>query len=322
MQRFLVLSACFFAVLASTAIVSVHAQPGRGFIPEIVGKLAAKPLAEVSGMVKSRSYPGTYWVVNDSGDRARIFAIDASGKTILPTYSRFSYYGEEKEGSKKQWEGFRVLFGENRDWEAMTIDDNYLYVADTGNNFNNRRDLAIYLLSEIDPTASTQSAVIRKLPVAYPEQDSFPGRGELHYDSEALFAADGSLYLITKHRKRSGRGFERGANLYRLDTNYTERDNLLTLVDSNANMLAVTGAELSPDGQRLAVITYDALWLFDRPEQGDMWLSSPSRQVPLDTAVMQQVETVMWDDDQTLLLTNEQRDLFRISLEDMAAFAQ
>jgi len=30
----------------------------------------------------------------------------------------------------------------------------------------------------------------------------------------------------------------------------------------------------------------------------------------------------MWDDDQTLLLTNEQRDLFRISLEDMAAFAQ
>lgn len=269
-------------------------------------------------MAKSRSYPDTFWVVNDSGDSARIFAINHEGKMILPTYSRFSYYGEEKEKGKKQWEGFRVLYGKNVDWEAMTIDDKYLYVADTGNNFNNRRDLGIYLLSEIDPTASTQSAVIRFLPVAYPEQEAFPGRGERHYDSEALFSADGKLYLITKHRKRTGlNSYEAGANLYRLDTDYTERDNLLTLIDSNGNMTAVTGAELSPDGQTLAVISYEDLWLFERPASGDKWLSAPARRYPLDTGVFRQVETVVWDDDATLLLTNEQRDLFRVSLAEL-----
>jgi hypothetical protein len=58
--------------------------------------------------------------------------------------------------------------------------------------------------------------------------------------------------------------------------------------------------------------------LFDRPRQGDKWLSSPARRYSLDTGVVRQVETVVWDNDQTLLLTNEQRDLFRISLAELA----
>ena len=306
---------------AAIAFLSANSQPaGRGFALPLAATIDARPLAEVSGMARSRSYSGTYWVTNDSGDTARIFAIDADGKTILPTYSRFSYYGEESEKGKKQWEGFRVLNGRNVDWEAMTIDANYLYVADTGNNFNDRRDLGIYALSEIDPTASTQSAVIKFMPVAYPEQVDFPDMDNLHFDAEALFSADDKLYLVTKHRKRRVfNTYEKGANLYRLDTQYTDRDNLLTLVDSNPDILAATGAELSPDGSTLAVISYTDLWLFDRPAAGDLWLSSGFRRYPLDTDVARQIETVAWADDATLLLTNEQRDLFRVTLAELAA---
>jgi len=301
---------------AITFIVS-NSLAATGFAPRIVAKITSGPLSEISGMVKSRSYPDTYWVVNDSGAEAKIFAINSKGQNIIPTYSRFSYYGEKEEPGKKQWQGFNVLYSKNIDWESMTADDNHIYVADTGNNFNMRRNLGIYMLSEIDPTASTQSAAIKHMPVSYPQQMEFPGKGKKHFDSEALFSADGKLYLITKHRTPSGLGMEPGANLYRLDTDYTERDNLLTLVDSNENMLAVTGAELSPDGQTLAVISYEALWLFDRPKEGDRWLSSTSKHYPLNTAVLRQVETVIWDDDNTLLLSNEQRDLFRIELAEL-----
>ncbi len=73
--------------------------------------------------------------------RTRLFAINREGNTIIPTFSRFSYYGEEEVEGKEQWPGFRVLYAENIDWESMTIDENYLYIADTGNNSNDRRDL-------------------------------------------------------------------------------------------------------------------------------------------------------------------------------------
>ena len=315
MKKLIYTSLSLTGIIAAIAFLSVHSQPQGGLVPEPAGRMSVQAISEVSGMVRSRSYPNTYWVINDSGNDARLFAINRDGNAIIPTFSKFSYYGEERERGKDPWPGFRVLYTQNVDWESMTADDNYLYVADTGNNFNNRRDLVIYLLSEIDPTASTQSAAIRTLPVRYPEQVEFPGSGPRHYDSEALFSADGKLYLITKHRK--GLNYEAGAKLYRLDTDYTDQPNFLVLVDSNADVLAATGAELSPDGQRLAVISYTALWLFDRPQTGDLWLSSTARRYPLDTAAVKQVETVIWDDDDTLILSNEQRELFHIDLKTL-----
>src|SRR5690606_35909131 len=121
----------------------------------------------------------------------------------------------------------------------------------------------------------TRSAVIRKLPVAYPEQSAYPDPDERHYDAESLFVDRGRLYLITKHRKGwtlfDGLfdSMKAGASLYRLDTRFTEEVNQLTLIDSHPLLTAATGAELSPDGQTLAVISYSDLWLFDRPAHGD-----------------------------------------------------
>jgi len=290
-----------------------YTLPQEGLRPDVMGKIAAKSISEVSGMAKSAGYENTYWVVNDSRNGTRLFAVNREGNTIIPTFSRFSYYGEEKVEGKELWPGFRVLYAENIDWASMTIDESYLYIADTGNNFNNRRDLGIYLISEIDPTASTQSAAIRFIPVHYPEQEEFPGLGERHYDSEALFLFEDSLYLITKHRDQSG-SFEPGANLYRLDSNDEDASNALTLIENHPKMMAVTGAELSPDGSMLAVISYNDLWIFDRPEQGDHWLSSSHRRYPLDTLYVGQVETIIWDDDSTLVISNEQRTLYVVDL--------
>lgn len=43
--------------------------------PEVPGRVA-EPLREVSGIVASRTRPGSFWVHNDSGDSARLFRID------------------------------------------------------------------------------------------------------------------------------------------------------------------------------------------------------------------------------------------------------
>lgn len=286
---------------------------------EVLARVEAEPISEMSGIVKSRGRDNLYWVHNDSGDTARIFAINAQGENVMPTYSKFSYYGEEAVEGKELWQGFVVLFAENVDWEDMTSDENYIYIADMGNNGNARQDLGIYLISEIDPTASTQSASIKHMPVSYPEQQAFPP-GVWNFDSESLFSADGSLYVITKH-KVPGSIFDwvSGANLYRLDTSFSDQDNILTLVDSNDDITAATSAEVSPDGQTLAVLTYTALWLFDKPDSGDAWLSSSFSKIDLDPDNVRQTEAVTWENNEVVLITNEQRDMFRINLAESLA---
>lgn len=307
-------------VLAGTVLVPAFlhaAEERKALVPEVHARVLSAPINEMSGIVKSRKRDDLYWVHNDSGDKARIFAINGQGQSILPTYSRFTRYGDAKEEGKQQWQGFEVLHAQNIDWEDIALDANYLYLADTGNNFNARQNLAIYAISEIDPTASTRSAVVQKWAVHYPEQQEFPP-GNWHYDAESLFVADGELYLITKHRK-TGRlsTFEPGARLYHLETRHTDRSNALRLVDSTALITAATGADLSPDGSTLAVISYDTLWLFDKPASGAAWLSSTHRSFLLDRSVTRQAEAVAWQDDDTLLITNEGRDMFRLHIPDL-----
>jgi hypothetical protein len=308
---------CVLAVASVSALLHAQDAAPALFQPVVHARVESVPIDEMSGIVKSRRHPDTYWVHNDSGDSARIFAIRSDGSSVLPTFSRFSFYGDAEQDGKKQWQGFEVLYAENVDWEDIALDENYLYLADVGNNLNARRNLVIYAASEIDPTASTRSAVVQKWAVHYPEQQEFPP-GNWHYDSESLFASDGQLYLITKHRKAGNLNtFEAGANLYRLDTRHTDQSNALTLVDSSALITAATGADVSPDGQTLAVISYEDLFLFDKPASGDAWLSSTHRRIPLDRSITRQAEAIAWEDADTLLVTNEGRDIFRIDVDGL-----
>jgi len=303
-------------LLAAGCITLVQAQPPESLRPRAYAHIDAKPINELSGIIKSPRRDNVFWVHNDSGDTARIFAIDAEGHNIIPTYSKFSFYGEVPEDGKKQWQGFPVLDARNVDWEDIAIDENYLYIADMGNNGNARRNLAIYMVSEIDPPASTRTAVIQRLPVVYPDQDGFPP-SKRHFDSESLFTADGKLYVITKHRTSFFETAEAGAKLYRLDTRFTDKDNVLTLVDSNAEITSATGADVSPDGQTLAVLSYSALWLFARPASGDRWLSSEAKRFPLDRGAVKQIEAITWVDNETLLIGNEDGDLFQLNRKQL-----
>ena len=310
-------------VLATGFLLHSHAAHSAGETPYTTikatpyARVMSAPIAEMSGLARSPRRPDTYWVHNDSGDSARIFAITADGKSILPTYSKFTAYGDEEEPGKQQWEGFEVLYAKNVDWEDIAADNNYLYISDLGNNGNARQDLGIYLISDIDPTASTRSAVVQYLPVVYPDQKEFPPE-QRYFDSESLFVVDGVLYVITKHRTAGVVNvYEPGANLYRLDTRYTDKPNVLTKIDSNPYIYAATGADVSPDGKTLAVISMDGLWLFSKPVSGDKWLSAPGRYNPVDRDAFQQLEAVTWIDNDTLLIGNEQRDLFRIALKDL-----
>ena len=273
-----------------------------------IGEVTHPAVAELSGIVAS-SFPNVFWIHNDSGDTARIFAIREDGSTVLPR----AYSG----ASLEDWPGFLVDNAFNHDWEDIALAEGTLYLADVGNNENSRRDLGIYLVHEPNPHYVTRTRAIEFLPIRYPDQENYPA-SEWHFDCEALFSFGGKLYLLTKHR-RAGRAleFDPGTKLYRLDSMHRDRENVLRLIDRNDDVTLVTAADMSPDEQRLAVLTYSRLWVFERPVRGDRWLNSRARVMDLQWDTTKQVEAIAWESGDSLLMTNEDQEMFRVSTADL-----
>lgn len=279
-----------------------------------IGEIGHGPISEVSGLSKSQTYPDTYWLHNDSGDASRLFAIDGQGKVILP-----SFVGNKTVApghSETHWPGMPVYVAANQDWEDIAVYKDLIYIADLGNNGNSRRDLGLYVVREPNPKAITNARTFQYYPVEYPDQKHFPAK-QWHFDSESLFIDAGVPYVITKHREPGKiSAWERGAKLYRLDTMHTDKMNQLTLVGSHPEVAVATAAELSPDGEQLAVLCYADIWVFHRPEEGDNWFAGKSERLPLDFRQTGQVEAIAWKDNETLLFTNEPGELFEVTLAD------
>ncbi len=285
----------------------------------MIGKVAHAPINEMSGIVKSRRFDGVYWVHNDSGDVARLFAVNRMGEVIITHFLQQSYYGETLQAGKEEWPGLEVLLAVNQDWEDIAVDDEYVYIADLGNNGNARRDMGVYVLHEPNPRQVMTSRVLKYLPIRYPEQQEYPAK-VWHYDNEGMFVWKGKLYFLSKHRKPGEiMGWEAGAVLYRLDTDHIDRDNVLTRVDEHEAITLATGADVSPNGSKLAILSYTALWVFDKPRRKDRWLSGQAYRLDIDLAHTKQAEAVCWDDDETLLITNEGGEIFEVKIADIPA---
>ncbi len=304
----------------ATAQVAPAALPIRALVPS--GRVTHSPIEEMSGIVKSVIYPNVFWVHNDSGDEPRLFAIRADGSAVMPSWlGREFFTGATPVEGKKPFPGIHIDVAANSDWEDIAIDGDTLYIADTGNNGNARRDLGLYVLAEPNPEATFQTRPLKWLPITYPDQSEYPGMKRWQFDCEAMFVYRSKPYFITKHRV-PGRieGAGPGANLYRLDTMHTDKVNKLTKVDGAADLGGwVTSAKLSPDGRTLAVLCespVSSVWLFETPRSGDKFLSSRARRLVFTGA--KQCEAVCFDGNDTVVVTNEQRDIFRLPVSDFA----
>ena len=188
---------------------------------------------------------------------------------------------------------------QNTDWEDLAEDEEHLYVGDFGNNANNRRDLRIYKINRQHHTLTGTIAF------AFEDQGAFPpAEDNLHFDLEAFFYHQDSLYLFTKSR-----GKNKKLKLYTLPAtpgNYTAR--LREQLPVNA---MATAADISPDQKQFAILGYGKLYLF-AVENGNINLSGKHYCIPL--ARTGQAEAILYTSPQELLLTNEAGKLFKVIL--------
>lgn len=200
---------------------------------------------EGSALVLSSKY-NILWTLNDSGADAIIYPIDFNGKIVKPNWV-------------KKYHGIKIKDAVNIDWEALTTDDEgNILIADTGNNYNYRKDLAIYKVAEPNPYLTNETTIIAKYIVKYPDQKEFPPDDKnLNYDAEAIVYYNGRIFIIAKTRNTTK------ANIYVFENLKPWEINIGRIYKNFDFKSMVTDASISPDKKYLLVLTYNYIWLFE-----------------------------------------------------------
>ena len=314
---------CLLALASQGACAAIPGPPPDDagvfvdFPLEHVASLDHPPLNELSGIVTSSAEFGTYWAHNDSGAQPRLFAIDQNYEVRVPDWLRHRYASGDAL-LRAPWPGIEVSNASLVDWEEIARIGDRLYIGDVGNNGNARHDLGFYEVREPVPGGAQTTRAMRFIPVHYPEQATYPAN-VWEWDCEAVFADGERLYMLTKHREPGNVASRMpGARLYALDlaTASTVESNPLRLISRHETVEFATAADLSPDGELLAVLTYAALWLFPRPPFGDEdWLAGTPVIRTLPILETRQAEAATWKNDDVLVITNEGGSIFEMQID-------
>ncbi len=212
-------------------------------------RLGIHTVPESSGVVASRQYPGVYWMHGDSGQAASIIAVNASGATIKV---------------------FSVLGSSNIDWEDIALDENNnIWISDTGDNAQARADYILYKVAEPDPFGAATTVTAAAHRFVYPDGAK---------DSEATFIWGGIPYIVQKRPTN--------ARVYAFpEINSSITVTLIFIGEFNNTNNWITGADISRDGRRLALINDgvdpDYHWIIERNSSSTTiadFFNAPSRQ--------------------------------------------
>jgi hypothetical protein len=211
--------------------------------PVQAGVVEDESVDQLSGLAASHAWPGVLWAQEDAGEEAKLLVLASNGEKL----GRIDVTGAT-----------------NTDWEDLALGPctaleaeeacACLYIADIGGNNLNRTEGVIWRLPEPDPEddVTAEATAIR---FRYPDDG---------HDAEALIVLPGSgeLFILTKEV-----GFP--AQLFTFDgPGDPDRTTDLRLVGTldlealGAESESVTGATVSPLGDRLIVRTNDDLLLF------------------------------------------------------------
>ena len=204
---------------------------------------------------------GNLWTHNDGNNAAAIYRINQTSGAIEQAVT--------------------ISNAVNQDWEAISSDQQYIYIGDFGNNVNgNRTNLRIYRILKSELGSGTESSVEAEI-IYFSYQDQViqnpvtNGANNTAYDCEAFFVKDNTIHLFTKDW------------INRRTTHYTIPNNPGTHVavpieSYNVNGL-ITDASIASNGE-IALAGYESnlavlfIWLLS-DYQGNHFFSGNKRRI-------------------------------------------
>ena len=184
----------------------------------------------MTGSPSRRGWPdlaaGAYWTVNDSGDRGVAYGLSPTGK-VLGTLN----YRAQPE-----------------DVEAVAVFEDRLYIADIGDNNEEREFVTVYYFD--DPRASGLTVSYRAWDFAYPDGP---------HDAETLLVNEkGRLYIVTK-------GAEGGVYIAPSEPSREGVNELRKVGEAPA---MVTDGTFLPGGEQIALLTPGSVEVVDADKYG------------------------------------------------------
>lgn len=194
-----------------------------------VGAVMHPDINETSGLAASVLHPGAVYLHEDSGSASVFYAMDLNGAPLAE---------------------LEISNVNAVDMEDVAIgacpEGSCLYIADVGDNLEQRDDYRIYRVAEPEAFTSTQTTAT-VIPFSYED-------GNNNCEAFVVEPGSGNMYLLTKTSGTPG--------LYRIDTVGAESVavRLFDVVPPDGNLF--TAADVRPDGQGLLVRTYGSLYYY------------------------------------------------------------
>ncbi len=271
-----VLMGCSAAAVSRDQLGQVLSIESLKYLPEEV--------SETSGLA---SFAGYLWTINDSGGKDAVYA-----------------FGAEDYELKKQ---IKIGGAKNIDWESLAQTDKHLFIADCGNNKGKRKTLDIYKVSwkKLVKAKDKEKVDAKKISFQYADRPDEDQGKEHNYDCEALTVVDEKLWLFTKNRGDLQSG------LYVLDAKKS-RQSISPAVTLPVSGL-ITAADYHSKTAKLVLLGYQKASVFG---QSFIWVVDVKSGLPVWKGARYhtilpygQWEAVVWQDDNTLLLTSEKSPL-------------
>lgn len=163
--------------------------------------------------------------INDSGNAPIIFQLNDNGDIL----------------SQRSPDNVK-----NKDWEALTADDEFFYVGDIGNNRGTRKNVFIYKL----PRNEIDKAKTKKLSVSYEGNNHKANESLNHdFDAEALVAVGDDLVLFSKSWRTDV------LNVYLVDKN-KGKQKLSANITVEGIPGVITGADYDKMNERYVLVGY------------------------------------------------------------------
>ncbi len=201
-------------------------------------------LNELSGIAASPKYPNVYWVQNDEGPAAIIYAINPRGEIL----------------STQTLTGVTVT-----DTEDITIGPgpkagtDYIYFGDIGDKGKTAGSLTVHRFPEptIDPA---QKAIKANVTDMLAITLSYPGNQLLDFETMFIDPAEGDLYLVQKGGFNVFKATKSLLNVAQVGTAVP----MTAVRTTGAWSMTPSGGNMSPSGDEIVLRDETTAWVFKR----------------------------------------------------------
>lgn len=208
-------------------------------------------LKELSGLAASHTRPGILYAHNDSGDRARFFALDVHGAKL----------------AEYRFDGVRAL-----DWEDMAVgpcpSGTCVFLGDIGDNGFDHTTYDIYRTPEPGPDGG--ALPFERIVFRYPD-------GPHNSETLLVHPSTGDMYIVTKGGNPNG--------VYRLPSAATSpavAEKVATIASPKPGENLFTAGDIHPCASRMVLRTYGGVYEYAAPNDTfESIFSATPRELPL-----------------------------------------